>query len=339
VQGIARRVLVGAMEATGILPARRRRADPGRAVILRYHSVSHFDASGRLYRSPSIALPPEMFEQQMRFLADWYHVVPLSRLVQCLLEREPFPPRAVAITFDDGYRDNFVNALPILRSFGFQATVYVTTGAIGDGWRFWPSRLRSALLETSKNRIDLDELGIYDLSSEPAREVAVKRLTLQLKLQNNEQRAALLDRLVAETGHDAPLDGSDTWFMSWDELRAMAAAGIEIGAHTLSHPILTRLSDESADREIRQSREDLEAGLGGPVHHFAYPNGGGVINHDGRIANLVRAAGFLSATTSVNGVVRRDTDPFRISRLGVAQRHSVDGLALNLERDRLFTFS
>jgi peptidoglycan/xylan/chitin deacetylase (PgdA/CDA1 family) len=335
---LARRALVGAMEAAGILPASRRRVDPGRAVILRYHSVSDFDASGRLYRSASIALTPDMFERQMRFLADRYRVVPLSRLVQCLLDGEPFPQRAVAITFDDGYRDNFVHALPILRSFGFPATVYVTTGAIGDGWRFWPSRLRSVLLDTPKSRIDLDGVGAVDLSSERAREDAVKRLTRHFKLQTNEVRAALLDRLVAETGHVEPLHGSDAWFMNWQELRAMAAAGIEIGAHTLTHPILTRLSDEAADREIRRSREDLETGLGAPVHHFAYPNGGGVINHDTRIANLVRAAGFRSATTSINGVVRRETDPFRISRLGVAQRHSVDGLALNLERDRLFSF-
>jgi glycosyltransferase involved in cell wall biosynthesis len=77
--------------------------------------------------------------------------------------------------------------------------------------------------------------------------------------------------------------------------------------------------------------------LGRPVHHFAYPNGGGVINHDDRIANLVRNAGFRSATTSVNDVLRQGADPFRISRLGIAQRHSVDGFALNLERDRLFS--
>ena len=336
-KAVARRVLVGAMEATGILPAKRRRTDPGRAVILRYHSVSHFDSSGRLYRSPSIALTPDTFERQMRFLADWYQVVPLGRLVNCLREGQAFPRQAVAITFDDGYRDNFVHALPVLRSFGFPATVYVTTGAIGDGWRFWPARVRGALLETSKKRLDLGELGRFDLSSERAREDAVDRVTRQLKLLNNEERESSIERLVSETGHANPVHGSDNWFMNWSELREMAAAGIEIGAHTRSHPILTRLADESAANEIRGSREELESGLGRPVHHFAYPNGSGVLNHDTRIANLVSDAGFHSATTSVNGVVRLDADPFRISRIGVAQRHSVDGFALNLERDRLFS--
>ena len=124
----ARRLLVGGMERFGVLPAVRRKPDPRRAVILRYHSVSHFDAATRLYRSGTIAVNPATFERQMRFLAEWYQVVPLSRLVDCVERDEAFPHRAVAITFDDGYRDNFVHALPILRSYGFPATVYVTTG-------------------------------------------------------------------------------------------------------------------------------------------------------------------------------------------------------------------
>ena len=332
----ARRLVVGAMEGSGILPAARRRADPGRAVILRYHSVSHFDATGRLYRSPSIAVTPDTFERQMRFLAAWYQVVPLSRLVDCVLQGEAFPPRAAAITFDDGYRDNFVHALPVLRSFGFQATVYVTTCAIGDGWRFWLSRVRASILEASKNRIDLQELGQFDLSSEQDREDAVKHLTRRLKLLSSEEREAAIERLAAETGCIVPVPGSDRWFMDWDELREMSASGIDIGAHTYSHPILTRLSDGAADTEIRRSRDELEAGLGRPVHHFAYPNGGGVVNHDTRIANLVRSAGFRSASTSVDGVLRLGADPFRLRRLGIAQRQSLDGFALKLERDRVF---
>jgi peptidoglycan/xylan/chitin deacetylase (PgdA/CDA1 family) len=295
-KAVARRLVVGAMEASGILPAARRRADPERAVILRYHSVSPFDSAARLYRSASIALTPETFERQMRFLADWYQVVPLSRLVDCVREGETFPHRAVAITFDDGYRDNFVHALPVLRSFGFQATVYVTTCAIGDGWRFWPARVRASIVETSKNRIDLDELGWFDLSSERDRDDAITRLTRQLKRLTSEERESAIERLTAETGITVPVPDADRWFMDWGELREMAAAGIDIGAHTYSHPILTRLADGAADTEIRRSRDELEAGLGRPVYHFAYPNGGGVVNHDTRIANLVRSAGFRSSS-------------------------------------------
>jgi glycosyltransferase involved in cell wall biosynthesis/peptidoglycan/xylan/chitin deacetylase (PgdA/CDA1 family) len=327
------------METTGILPAVRRRADPGRAAVLRYHSVSDFDSTSRLYRSQSIAVTPETFERQMQFLADWYRVVPLSVLVDCLHAEAPFPRHAVALTFDDGYRDNFVHALPILRRFGFPATVYVTTGAIGDGWRFWLSRVRACMLETSRTRLDLDELGVFDLTSARAREDAVERLTRQLKLLTVEERGAAIERIVAETGHDAPVQGSANWFMDWAQLKEMAASGISIGAHTQSHPILTRLSDEAAGEEIRRSREVLSVGLDRPVDDFAYPNGSGVINHDDRIAMLVRNAGFRSATTSVNAILRSGADPYRITRLGVSERNGVDGFALNLERDRLVSFN
>lgn len=333
-----RRVLVGLLEATGTLPAIRRRSNPDRAAILRYHSVSYFDGPARLYRSASIAVTPETFERQMRFLSDWYQVLPLGSLVDCLLQGKAFPPRAVAITFDDGYRDNFVHAWPILRAYQCPATVYVTSGAVGDGWRFWLSRVRACILATSRARIDLGVLGRFDFSSTRAREAAVQRLTAQLKRLSVEERDASIDRLVVETGYSSPVAGSNQWFMDWSELRAMADAGIEIGAHTHSHPILTRLTDAAAANEIQRSRHDLEARLGRPVRHFAYPNGGGVINHDARIAHLVQSAGFDSAATSVNGVLRLGADPYRISRLGVAERHGVDGLALNLERDRLFSF-
>ena len=334
----ARRLLVGGMEASGVLPAVRRRTEPQRAVILRYHSVSPFDAATRLYRSGTIAVSPATFERQMRFLAQWYQVVPLSRVVDCLDRGEAFPHRAVAITFDDGYRDNFVHALPVLRSFGFQATVYVATGAIGDGWRFWLARVRACILRSSRSRIDLESLGQFDVSSDRERETAVNRLTRQLKLLTSEERASAIERIAAETGITVPVQGSNGWFMDWDQLREMAAGGIEIGAHTHTHPILTRLSDESADSEIRKSRDELERGLGRPVHHFAYPNGGGVVNHDARIVGLVRAAGFRSASTSIDGVLRLGADPFRLRRLGIAERQSLDGFAFKLERDRVFSF-
>src|SRR6185436_11756179 len=130
-----------------------------------------------------------------------YRVVPLAVLVDCLRGGAPFPQHAVAITFDDGYRDNFIYARPILGAFGFAATVYVTTGAVGDGWRFWPSRVRCALLETTRDGIHFD-LGQVDLSTTKAREDAVGRVTKHLKLLTVEERELRVARLLADLGHE-----------------------------------------------------------------------------------------------------------------------------------------
>ena len=122
-----RRLAVEVLERTGVLPRLRERADPERAVILRYHSVSEFSPESDAYRSPSIAVRPDTFARQMRFVAANYRVVSLTTLVEHLVRHERFPERAVAITFDDGYQDNHRHALPVLRELGLPATVYVTT--------------------------------------------------------------------------------------------------------------------------------------------------------------------------------------------------------------------
>ncbi|HEV8661554.1 MAG TPA: polysaccharide deacetylase family protein, partial [Candidatus Methylomirabilis sp.] len=330
-----RGLVAGGLERCGVLPLLRRRADPRRAVVLRYHSVSEPTPENLLYRAPSISVSPRTFERQMEFLADRYQVVPLARLVDCVAAGEPFPPRAVAITFDDGYRDNHRHALPCLRSLGLPATVFVTAGAVGDGWSFWVSRLRGLLLKTERAEIDFPGLGPMDLSSPAAREGWIEALTGELCRKPPPEAERDLAQLASLAGVDGPIEGSGKWMMGWEELREAAGAGIDIGAHTVSHPVLTFLDDGQAAGEISRSRKVLEKGLERPVLHFAYPNGPAVENQDLRVARLVREAGFLSACTSENGPLDLGDDRYRLRRLAVAERDAVHGLAFNLERDRL----
>jgi peptidoglycan/xylan/chitin deacetylase (PgdA/CDA1 family) len=313
----------------------RRHPDRSRAVILRYHSVSDWTEESSIYREHAIAVAPALFDRQMAFLAAHYRVVALGELVQCLAENRPFPERAVAITFDDGYRDNFVHALPTLRRYGLPATVYVTTGGVGNGWQFWQARMRAVLTRSSVPHIQVPGLGVLDLSAPEERQRSMRRLSLLFKSLPLEDANAMLDAVGRECGVEEPVPGADTWMMSWDEMREMVRCGVEVGAHTCSHPILTRQTSAAARDEIERSRRVLQEGLGTVPAHFAYPNGSGVINHDERTARLVREAGFLSAATSVNGPLRRDADRFRLHRVGVSRHSAFDGFILNLERDRL----
>lgn len=327
-------MVVGALEASRVLPFLRGRPDPSRAVVLRYHSVSDDTPECDGYRCPSIAVSPRTFRRQMRLLASLYTVVPLTTLVDRIVSGEPFAPRSVAITFDDGYMDNYRHALPILAQFALPATVYVTSGAVGNGWAFWPSRLRFALMRSSEREIRAGR-EVVRLDSPRARRASVARLTLAAKRLPVSARDAMIEEIMAATRTGADPPEASGWFMGWEELRAMHAAGIRIGAHTVTHPILTSQTDRVAADEIAMSRRTLEGGLGVTVDDFAYPNGGGVLNHDERVAALVRGAGFRSGSTSVEGPVRHGHDLFRLQRLGVNEATGVDGLALNLERDRL----
>jgi len=334
-RAIRRRVVQG-LEAGGILPALRRGGDRERAVILRYHSVSEPGATTFRYRCPSIAVSPDTFARQMRVLADAYDVVSLDVLAEALAGGRELPRGAVAITFDDGYLDNHRHAMPILRSFSFPATVYVATAGIGDGWRFWPSRVRYVIATTEASRIRLPHLGPIALGPPDGRRRAIDEVTSGLKRLPVDERDEALAALPDAAGVTGPPAEAREWFANWEQLREMTLCGISIGAHTCTHPILTRQDTEVAATEIRESRRLLEEGLGRPVRHFAYPNGGGVLNHDERVISLVRDAGFATATTSVNGPIRLGDDPYRLRRVGVAERHGTDGFRLNLERDRLF---
>lgn len=335
-RGPAQRVVTAALRRSGFLSALRKRSDSGRAVILRYHSVSAFDEQSRLHRSDAIAVRPRTFERQMSFIASAYNVLPLTEIVHRLESGGSFPPRAVAITFDDGYMDNFTMALPILRRYDLPATVYVLTDAIGDGWRFWIARLRFMLLSTKRAEVTLGELGTFELRSTSGRLQSVGRLLRALKRTGPAARSGHLERLARETGITEAPAAAAGWMMGWAELREMAGAGIEIGAHSRTHPILPRLSDAEVRDEVAGSRRVLQQGLDRPVEHFAYPNGGGVPNHDARVQRLVQEAGLRSAVTSDDDAVRSDDDRWSLCRVGMAERHGVSGLAFALERDRFW---
>jgi peptidoglycan/xylan/chitin deacetylase (PgdA/CDA1 family) len=260
--------------------------------------------------------------------------VPLSELVQCVADKRPFPERAVAITFDDGYRDNFVHALPSLRRNGLPALVYVTTNGIGNGWEFWLARMRAILSSTTVTQLNVPGLGTLDLARAETRTRAMSSLMLHFKSLPLDDAYAMLDAVGRECGVEGPVAGAESWIMSWEELRAMRDSGVEIGAHTCRHPILTRQSMAVARDEIERSHKVLREGLGVAPMHFAYPNGSGVINHDDRTARLVQDAGFASASTSINGPLRRDAERYRLHRVGVSRHSAFDGFVFNLERDR-----
>lgn len=330
-----RSIVVGALGASGALGLLRRYPNRSRAVILRYHSVSDWTQDNSLYREHAIAVAPELFARQMAFLAAHYRVVPLGELVQCLVERRPFPERAVAITFDDGYRDNFIHALPALQRHRLPALVYVTTDGVGDGWRFWLARMRAVLMRSSVPRVVVADLGTLDLGSLEEKERSIKRLSLHFKSLRLDEAHGMLEAVGRACGVEAPIDGAESWMMNWDELREMVRCGVEVGAHTCRHPILTRQTTAAAQDEIERSRRALLEGLGTAPAHFAYPNGSGLPNHDERIVRLVQGAGFSSASTSVNAPLRRNADRFRLCRVGVSRYSAFDGFVLNLERDRL----
>jgi peptidoglycan/xylan/chitin deacetylase (PgdA/CDA1 family) len=280
---------------------RRRRAQ---FQILFYHRVNDDE------EAICDTVPVRTFAVQMELLKEHFCVLPLLELVEAK-ERNHIPPNAVAITFDDGYRDNYENAFPVLRRLGLPATIFVTTGSVASRELLWHDQFFDAFAQASVPFVSFNG-GRLPLRTVAEKRAAVAVLARQLRKCDPQRRIAELHRLVAEL--KVPEPDPDRWRkLDWDQIREMAGAGISFGAHTVTHPILTRVPREEAAAEIEESRKALETQLGSRVTLFAYPNGAHG-DFDESVKQVLRDAGFRCAVTTVPGVNDTATDPLELRR-------------------------
>jgi peptidoglycan/xylan/chitin deacetylase (PgdA/CDA1 family) len=251
------------------------------------------------------------FHWQMALLAECFNVMPLYEALRALDEGR-LPPRTVCITFDDGYRSVHDLALPILRKFKLPATVFVTSGFVGgQAGNMWNDRIIHAVQSLPEGTLDLRDIGLecYPLTSIDARKQTALRLTEAGKYLPPLERQNLVERLDRLSGmpHDALM-------LTPEMLMTLERNGMEIGAHTISHPILTSLDDDSARVEIAAGKAQLEALIGKPVRLFAYPNGKVGQDFDARHVEMVRQAGFFAAFTTAVGRITSGQDRFQLPR-------------------------
>jgi peptidoglycan/xylan/chitin deacetylase (PgdA/CDA1 family) len=311
-------VLARVLHATGfvgaVLAARRRRP-----VILRYHRV-YGEGPEPLYE---LGLSRALFESQLDFLREHCNVVSLAQIFDALFRGKALPEHAVAITFDDGYKDNFTQAFPALKSRGLPATVFIAVENVEQAMPFWWDRLAAAIHAAPNRPVSLDlghGMESLRLNGVDSRRRAVERACEAFKLMPHGEAGARLDAVLRTLGTGA--EATDP-VLSWDEVREMAEGGIEIGSHTLDHPVLSRLSPEEAARQIVESRLRAEDRLKRPVRFFAYPNG----KRDDvtpTVKELVRKAGYTGAVSTIQGRPSPASDPFLVERIGVSAGLAAD---------------
>jgi peptidoglycan/xylan/chitin deacetylase (PgdA/CDA1 family) len=276
-----------------------------RICILNYHRI--LESS-----DPLLDSDPDLhtFHWQMALLAECFNVMPLSEALHAL-ETRALPPRAVCITFDDGYRSIHDLALPILKKYNMPATVFVTSGYI-DAGSMWNDKILEAMKQISGDQINLADisLGTFPIKTIKNKKQSIYKLTEIAKYLPSHKRSALTHKLEELAG----AGNSSDIMLTREMISALAQQGIEIGAHTVSHPILTRLDDDSARHEIEAGKKQLEEITGRPVQFFAYPNGKAGLDFDDRHVALAKEAGFTAAFTTTFGAATKDVDRFRIPR-------------------------
>jgi peptidoglycan/xylan/chitin deacetylase (PgdA/CDA1 family) len=293
--------------------------------ILSYHRVN--DDDDPFFGS----VPIRVFERHMAYLASTYHVLSVEDLVErgrC----GNIPANALAITFDDGYKDNLTHAAPILVRLGLSATIFVATGLIGTAEVPWFDRLAFAFKSTKIMRWSAPWGEMLDLRSRSNRLRALE-LTLAYfkRLPDLEMRETLESLLTAFGVTDRT--GFKDLMLSWDDVNALAGLGFSIGAHTVHHPILSRVSVERARTEIDGSRTMIESACGRTPRAFAYPNGR-PDDYSDMVIRLVREAGFTCAVTTRFGLNSADTPPYELRRGGPWDR-DLATFALRLACQRL----
>ncbi len=286
---------------------------------------------------PGLAVAPEDFDRQCAYLARHYRVVSLDDMVAAFSGGPPLPPRAVALTFDDGYLDNHSHALPILARHGLTATFYVTTDCIDNRSILWTGLLRFAVFTSDRPLLEIRSPIPFrlPLRTPTERKESFTKLIVTMKNVPTLRRLELLEavRLAAGIEDLSPLSGI---MMSWDQVRDLHRAGMTIGAHTLTHPNLPNATEEEARREIFGSRNAIIEHLGGPVRHFSYPNGRGSAHLTETVKRIVGEAGFVTSTTSITGPVQPGDDLLALRRIGVYRRHGVlPEFSLDIERGKL----
>jgi peptidoglycan/xylan/chitin deacetylase (PgdA/CDA1 family) len=230
------------------------------------------------------------------------------------LTEDAIPDNAVVVTFDDGYKDNYRNAYPILTRYSIPATVFLATGAVDEGKPLWHDLVFSAFSETTVSCLDgFGHIGGRTSWSSPEEKWnAMETVLSYLKEQGNEQREAWIGMLRDKLGIAGP-SGADDLMMSWAEIVEMHRGGISFGAHTVNHPVLTRVPIEQAISEIVTSKKVIEERIGASVTSFAYPNGKeGDYNES--IKTILKDAGFTCAVTTISGANQKGQDVYELRR-------------------------
>jgi peptidoglycan/xylan/chitin deacetylase (PgdA/CDA1 family) len=249
------------------------------------------------------------FDWQMALVSRYFSPLSLADALE-LMDKGELPENAICVTFDDGYADNESCALPILKKWNIPATVFISTGFINGG-RMWNDTVVETI-KSAREYIDLRKAGLGEYTfndSESKRTVAQKILT-EIKHRDVADRAEAVDLIQSLAEQTLPND-----LMATDQqILNLAKAGVEIGGHTINHPILAKLDDVQAQQEIVEGKKHLETIIGKKLRYFAYPNGKLGDDYMENQVRIVKDAGFEAAVSTTWGVSTRNSDRYQLAR-------------------------
>ena len=292
--------------------------------ILCYHRIG---TEGVPYFS---RLEPSVFEAQMQYLRKHYRIVSLSELYAELQEGRKVEP-TIAITFDDGYKDLYAHAFPVLKKYQIPSTIYLIGQGMETGEAPWYDRIFAALKFASVPvlEIELNELRSFLLSSQELRNAAAWEIVCYLRSIQNSQRRTWCTEF--ERRYPIPPNEITSRILNWNQVQEMSCHGVDFGAHTMTHPSVSHLEGDEFTEELVNSRKLLESRLNKEIPDFAYPFGKDTDRSE-ISEQALRTAGYRSAVTTIDGYNSHGANPFQLRRFQIGNNSSMSSFAFGISR-------
>jgi len=285
--------------------------------VLNYHRIDNPFVDGFDTFLPNISATPENFAAQMDHVAKNYNVISGNDIAAFLRGEKSLPPYAAVITFDDGYLDNYVHAYPVLKSKGLPAIIFLATDYIGTDKPFYWDLVAYCFQHTQKDSVELPRIGRRSWMDFSTREKIMQEWIDVLKTIPETEKQDLVNGLPDLLDVVVPDNYFKNLTISWSQAFEMSKNGIEMGGHTESHPILTRISLDNVRMELSRAKQVIESEIKQPVVSFAYPNGQ-ITDFNSAITECVQQAGYKVAFTLLSGPTRYKTvakHPLTIRRI------------------------
>src|SRR4051812_37218272 len=279
--------------------------------ILAYHRVLDDDPATFPFDEAVISATSATFRQQMEFVRRNFNVISFKQLAEFERDKQQWPERALIITFDDGYRDNYTNAFPILKEMGFSATIFLAVGHISQAKLFWWDFIAYCFKQTPLSSVTLPLFNSEPLSlaDARARRKATDCVLDWIKEVPEEVKSKFVATLAENLEVRLPENLATGVHLTWDEVREMVAGGLEFGSHTMTHPILSNVQPAQLAEEISESKKIMERELEREAIAFSYPVGGRTSFNE-VVKDVVKKCGFRYAVSYREGVAKKTSDPY-----------------------------
>lgn len=311
------------LQKTGIFEIAHK-LSPTLLTVLNYHRIDDpFRTDFETFHS-NVSATPAGFARQMDYVAQRYHVISGAELADCVKKHRKLPAHAAMITFDDGYFDNYSIAYPILKARNMPAIIFLATDYIGTKKPFYWDLIAFCFHHTKMHQAEFPQLGLQSWVDKNSRNKAMQNWIAILKKLPDTEKQKLVEKLPEILDVSVPQDAFANLMMSWEQAKELSENGIEMGGHTASHPILTRISPQEASAELVQCKQRIEEAIGKRVLSFAYPNGQ-ASDFNADLITRVQGAGFDIAFTLLSGPTRYSTvmkNPFAIRRIFLTHKDS-----------------